>query len=225
MELELVSLKVCPYVQRSAITLEHKGADYDVTYIDLEDPPQWFLEKSPLGKVPILLVREDGGETVLFESAVINEFVDTVTPGTMISEDPLQAALDKGWIEFASEMLQHFYQMVTTDDPGVFEDARGNLEGLMGRLEARLGDGPFWHGEELSLVDAAFAPALQRIKMLDDDAALLPLADKPKLAAWTDALLATQAVQDSVPLDFEALQHRLVRERGGIIRDRLALAA
>ena len=80
MDLELVSFNVCPYVQRSVITLNHKECDYKITFIDLSNPPDWFLEISPLGKVPVLKV--DGTE-VLFESAVINEFIDDMTPGSL----------------------------------------------------------------------------------------------------------------------------------------------
>ena len=57
-----------------AITLEYKGIDYDIEYIDLANPPEWFLAISPLKKVPLLIV--DG--TVIFESAVINEYIDEV---------------------------------------------------------------------------------------------------------------------------------------------------
>ena len=72
MSLKLVSYKACPFVQRVAITLQYKGVDYDIEYIDLGTPPDWFLAISPLKKVPILIV----GDTVIFESAVINEYID-----------------------------------------------------------------------------------------------------------------------------------------------------
>ncbi|MGD8643594.1 MAG: glutathione S-transferase N-terminal domain-containing protein, partial [Chromatiales bacterium] len=56
MKLELISFKICPFVQRSVITLRHKGLPYEVTYIELDDPPPWFLEISPFGRVPALRV-------------------------------------------------------------------------------------------------------------------------------------------------------------------------
>ena len=51
MTLKLVSFKACPFVQRVAITLQYKGIDYDIEYIDLGNPPEWFLAISPLKKV------------------------------------------------------------------------------------------------------------------------------------------------------------------------------
>ena len=78
MDLELVSFKLCPFVQRSVITLKRKAAPYSIRYVDLADPPDWFLALSPARKVSLLVVD---GTDVVFESAVINEFVDEVTPG------------------------------------------------------------------------------------------------------------------------------------------------
>ncbi len=69
---KLISFKICPYVQRSVITLKEKNVDFDIEYIDLANKPEWFLKISPLGRVPVLQV----GEEVLFESAVINEYLD-----------------------------------------------------------------------------------------------------------------------------------------------------
>ena len=91
---ELVSFDICPYVQRSVITLKHKKIDFKLTFIDLEKPPEWFNKISPLGKVPLLLVRNSESEkpTVLFESAPINEYLDEVTPDSINSKDPIQKA-------------------------------------------------------------------------------------------------------------------------------------
>ena len=67
----LISFKLCPYVQRAAIVLAEKGVPFERVDIDLADKPDWFLKLSPLGKVPVLVVEQDGREEVLFESAVI----------------------------------------------------------------------------------------------------------------------------------------------------------
>ena len=68
-ELKLISHHLCPYVQRARIVLEEKSVPHELEFVDLADKPDWFLEISPLGKVPVLLV--DGQP--LFESVVIAE--------------------------------------------------------------------------------------------------------------------------------------------------------
>jgi glutathione S-transferase len=46
-------------------------------------------------------------DTSLFESAVICEFIDEVTPGSLHPEDPFKKAYHRAWIEFGSEILNN----------------------------------------------------------------------------------------------------------------------
>lgn len=74
-KLILVSHHLCPYVQRAAIALAEKSVPFERRFVDLADKPDWFRAISPLGKVPLLIVRQDDGtDVVLFESAVICEY-------------------------------------------------------------------------------------------------------------------------------------------------------
>jgi glutathione S-transferase len=99
--LKLVSHPLCPYVQRAVITLHEKQIPHEREYVDLAQKPDWFLALSPLGKVPLLLV----GDAVLFESAVICEYLDEVTPGSLHPVDPLLKARHRAWIESGSSIL------------------------------------------------------------------------------------------------------------------------
>jgi glutathione S-transferase len=38
-QIELISFDLCPFVQRSVITLLEKGVDFKLTYIDLANKP------------------------------------------------------------------------------------------------------------------------------------------------------------------------------------------
>src|SRR5512143_528618 len=58
----LVSFKLCPFVQRSVIMLKEKHVDFDITYIDLDNPPDWFKAISPFGKVPLLCLVRVGSD-------------------------------------------------------------------------------------------------------------------------------------------------------------------
>lgn len=102
--LELVSHHLCPYVQRAAIALTEKGIPFTRTYIDLNRKPDWFTAISPLGKVPLLRVRENDGEVVLFESAVILEYLEETLPRSLHPADPLERARHRAWIEFGSSI-------------------------------------------------------------------------------------------------------------------------
>ena len=89
MKLKLVSAVMCPYGQRAVILLREKNAAHEVTYIDLEAKPDWFLKISPRGKVPVLLADD----VPLFESSAICEFLDeTCPPPRLMPEDPVARA-------------------------------------------------------------------------------------------------------------------------------------
>src|SRR5215813_4768403 len=94
-KLTLLSHDLCPYVQRAVIALTEKGVPFDRVIIDLADKPDWFLAISPLGKVPLLKV----GDEVIFESAVILEYLEETQPNPLYPADPLARARHRGMIE------------------------------------------------------------------------------------------------------------------------------
>src|SRR5882724_3279158 len=99
--LKLISHKLCPYVQRAVIALNEKGVAFERIDIDLANKPDWFLKVSPLGKVPVLSVKTDGGEVALFESNVICEYIEDTQGGSRLHpQDPLQRAQHRAWMEF-----------------------------------------------------------------------------------------------------------------------------
>ena len=51
-----------------------KNVEFEVTYVNLREKPDWFLEISPHGKVPVLKVDDE----ILFESNAIAEYLDEV---------------------------------------------------------------------------------------------------------------------------------------------------
>ncbi len=201
MSIELISFKTCPFVQRAAITLGYKKVEHKVTFIDLADPPDWFLKISPLAKVPVLKVDGD----ILFESAVINEYLDDITGGELQPKDSLTRAKNRAWIEFASNMLGNIYMMKTAAEKDKYEKYRDLLVSQLQRVEGRLGDGPWFNGEDFSLADTAFAPWFAHDAVDNYRFSVIDAATMPKLDAWSKRLLALPAVKNSVVAEFEDL--------------------
>jgi len=221
MKLHLTSFKTCPFVQRAVITLKHKNIDFDITYIDLADPPAWFLEKSPLKKVPMLQVDDE----VLFESAVINEFLDEITGAELQPEEPLARARNRAWIEFASNMLGNLYMMKMSKDEEHYNRYRATLTDQMHRLERNFGDGPWFNGARFSLADTAFAPLFRQDSVAQHRLAVLDPHSMPKVAAWAERLLALPEVRDSVVDEFEELYLQAMRKNGSYSLNRLPAEA
>jgi glutathione S-transferase len=215
---ELISFKICPYVQRAAILLNEKAVTYDITYIDLKHKPDWFLQISPLGKVPVLKV----GDAVLFESMVICEYLDEVNPPSLHPAASLRKAENRGWIEYSSELFVDLYRLCLAPDAAECDQRRATLRGKLERLEAQLATGPFFNGPDLALIDVAIAPAFYRLDLLQELQPLGLLAQLPKLQAWSAALLDRGAVRDSVVPEFRELFRDFLVSNGSFVaKDRV----
>jgi glutathione S-transferase len=190
----LISFNLCPFVQRSVITLIEKGIDYDVEYVDLYDKPEWFLEISPFGKVPALKV----GDQLLFESAVITEYLDEIAEPRLHPEGPLERAHHRAWIEFISAGLVDTYKLMVATTEKEASKAVSSVHEKFLRLEGELKQGPYFAGDEFSLVDAAAAPMLQRLQWCEDVKHLGIFEKYSRVSAWRDSLLSRPSVNSSV---------------------------
>ena len=208
-KLTLVSHKLCPYVQRAVIALAEKGVPFERIDIDLANKPDWFKAVSPLGKTPVLLV----GDTAIFESAVILEFLEETQANPLHPGDALARAEHRAWIEFGSAVLADIWGLYTAADETAFTaNAAALREGFV-RVEAQL-KGPWFDGERFSLVDAAFGPVFRYFNAFDRIGEFGVLAGLSKVATWRAALAARPSVQGAVPPEYPALLWQFYRTRG-----------
>jgi glutathione S-transferase len=203
-DLELISHHLCPYVQRSVITLLEKGVDHKRNYIDLSNKPAWFVGISPTGKVPLLRVDK---EFIIFESAVICEFIDEVTPGSLHPEDPVKKAVHRAWNEFASSMLNNISTLYNADNLGAYEAAINSIEKMLVRLETEVKT-PYFSGDKFCMVDAAYAPVFRYFDVIDRFLPYDIFANIPNVKKWRRHLAernsAKQAVSEDYPILLEA---------------------
>ena len=205
---ELVSHHLCPYVQRAAIVLLEKGVPFRRTLIDLDNKPDWFKAISPLGKVPLLKVTLDDGETVvLFESSVICEYLEDTLPHPLHPADPLIRAQHRGWMEFGSAILGDIWGYETAKDEGSALCKAAALKLKFERVERALGEGPFFAGERFSVVDAVFAPIFRYFDVFDGLIDLSIFAETPKVRAWRTELAKRESVRNAVGADYPQLLH------------------
>ena len=154
--LTLVSHPLCPYVQRAAISLAEKAVPFVRVSIDLADKPDWFKSISPLGKVPLLRVRNGNAEDVIFESSVILEFLEETEADPLHPTDPLARARHRAWIEFGSAILNAIGRFYSAGDEAAFLHESKALSEMFARVEAELAarqSGPWFAGDSFSLVD------------------------------------------------------------------------
>ena len=212
--LELVSFELCPYVQRAAITLIEKGVPFERTHVDLSAKPDWFKALSPLGKVPLLKVGDD---IVLFESIPILEYLDDVYAPRLHPEDPVERARDRAWIEFGSSILADIWVIETTSDLPAYRAKLGQVRIKFERLEAELGDGPFFHGTAFCIIDAVYAPIFRYFDVFETIAPMRPFTGLSKLTAWRCALDRRPSVQQAVVADYGERLVAFVVKHGGAL--------
>ena len=206
MTLKLISHKLCPYVQRAVIALKEKGVAFERIDIDLANKPDRFLKLSPLGKVPVLVVRSAESEVALFESNVICEYIEETQAGARLHPaDPLTRAQHRAWMEFGSAILGDLWGLETTQDAATFAAKRDALAAKFARVEAALGEGPYFAGAQFSLVDAVFAPVFRYFDVFDAYGDLGIFAATPKVRAWRDQLAQRPSVQTAVCADYPEL--------------------
>ena len=191
-------------MQRAVILMRAKRVEFDVTYINLLEKPDWFLEISPHGKVPVLLV---GGEP-LFESNAIAEFLDEVVPPRLHPEDAVDRARHRAWTDFVPDFARALMGIYYNKTREAMEEGLAEAPKRVRRLEEAIerergNDGPFFSGDTLCLVDAAYAPFFQRFEFAERYLATGFLDSFPLVKAWSDALLAEELVTGSVVSHFE----------------------
>lgn len=219
-QLTLVSHALCPYVQRASILLAEKGVPFKRRDIDLADKPAWFRRVSPLGKTPVLLV----GDQALFESSVICEYLEDTEQPRLHPAHPLERALHRAWMEFASATLNAIWSFYTAPDEDTLRQRASGIAGMFRTLEAALGDGPYFAGAGFSVVDAAFAPVFRYFDLFDTIADFGFLAAAPRVAAWRRQLAARDSVKRAVAADYPELLREFVRQRGSALSRRLPAA-
>ena len=213
MSIKLISFPICPFVQRSVMLLEKLGREYEVEYIDLANPPEWFLEISPLGKVPVLQV----GDTVLFESHVILEYLNEVADINFHPADPLEKARHRAMMEFGSAMLgSQWMTMAAKDEAGVGKHLSA-LTGLMKTLESSISPAPFYAGKDLHIIDFSFAPLLQRLEILKRHFEPTLFDDFPKIEAWTQAIIDLDVLKASAVPDLEERILKSMKDMGSYL--------
>ena len=210
--MKVYSSPICPFVQRVIAVLEAKKAPYEVEYNDLKKLPDWFIEISPNAEVPILVTDNN---VTLFESFAICEYLEEIYTPTLHPNDPEKKALHRAWARQA--VTQYLVQCSTqrSATKEILKDKTKDFVHLFTKVENVLGNGPYFEGDTLSMVDAAWIPILHRCELIKKYTGYDFLTGYPKVIKWQQALLQTDVLKNSVPEIFEEyfIQFYLNEER------------
>jgi glutathione S-transferase len=210
----LVSFKTCPWVQRAAIVLREKNVPFEFRHIEPDNRPDWFLAISPHKKVPVLRIDD---KVSLFESNAINEYLDETIAPRLHPDDPVARAVNRAWTDYVPTFSSSVTGVAYATDEAAYKAAAEKIAPAFGQLERALEKqspaGPFFNGAKYSLVDAAYAPFLQRYFFLDRIKPLGVIEKYPRLKAWAEALMKRPSTHSFPEREFEALYRANVKRR------------
>ena len=210
--MKIYSSPICPFVQRVNAVLEAKKIKYEVEFVDLMNLPDWFIEISPNAEVPILVTDNN---IALFESFAICEYLEEMYPPNLHPNSSEEKALHRAWARQAvtQYLVQCSTQRSATEE--ILEKKTEDFVQLFAKVEKVLGDGPFFDGGQLSMVDTAWIPILHRIDLIKTYTGFDFLKGYSKVIKWQQALLKTDVLKKSVPDMFEEyfIQFYLNEER------------
>ncbi|CAI9111383.1 OLC1v1011600C2 [Oldenlandia corymbosa var. corymbosa] len=143
----------CPFTQRVLLTLEEKHLPYELKLVDLSNKPEWFLELSPKGLVPLIKLDDKW----IPDSDVITEALEEKFP-----EPPLPAPTVKDWP--GSNIFRKFIDFLKSKNPN-----DGTERALLDELTAFNGhikdNGPFIYGDKISAADLSLGPKLYHLEI------------------------------------------------------------
>ena len=198
--MKVISFKICPFVQRVTGLLEAKNIAYGLEFISLSSKPQWFLDISPNGQVPVLMT--DNGKA-LFESDAIVEYIEEAFPALQPEISFEDKAIYRAWSYLASKNYLVQCAAQRSSDEETLKERSRKLGKVFDRVEKQLGDSPFFGGETLGMVDIAWLPLLHRAHIIEKRSCYDFIGSRPKLKKWQKQLMLTGLAEKSVASDFE----------------------
>lgn len=201
--IKVVSFKICPFVQRVTAALEAKNIAYEIEYISLKDKPQWFLDISPNGQVPVL-VTESG--TPLFESDAIIEYIEDEYGPLEANISNEQRALDRAWSYLGTKHYLPQCGTMGSKNKQAFDERFEVLSKAFHKIEKKLDETThFFKSNNLSNVDIAWLPLLHRAAIIKEHSGFDFFCGLPKLQKWQQNILASGLVEKTVSDDFEEI--------------------
>lgn len=196
--IKLYDFASSPNCQRVKVVLAEKKLPYETIPVDLKKGEQKkaeYLKLNPYGKVPVVI----DGATVLYESLIINEYLDEKYPSPpLMPKDAYLRGRARVLVDYALNYMHEPYWALRGEmlkpagkrDETIIGEKHHSLRELLQYLESALGNQPYFLGD-LSLTDIAIVPRALRMEAYG----ALPTPSLPRLSAWLERMKARSSVR------------------------------
>lgn len=189
----------CGWAVRNYAALIEKDVEFEaVPATDSEGGKlDEFLALTPYGKTPVLR----NGDTAVFESTLINEYIDEQFPmPALMPADAARRCEARKWIHYCENRL---LPLLTTIARSRDDDSKDRAADRVGEdlewfernvLRANW-QGPYFFGDQFSLVDLNFFTLFRTIDNLKRHIDLELSLPDAALRVWTENVLARRSLQ------------------------------
>jgi len=199
--MKLVIASPSPAARKVRVALIEKGLDFEEVMDEPWNPTAQAPRWNPLGTVPVLILDEG---RVLYDSRVIEAFLDTLAPPALIPEDPgprieaLEAeALADGIADAAILLVLEEHRRPGMQSAEWQARQRRKLARGTAELARLLGDRPHFVGDGLSIADIAAASTLAYLDLRQPEFHWRPA--HPNLAAFSERMEARESFSRTRP--------------------------
>ena len=202
--MKLIGTLTSPYVRKVRIVLAEKKIDCDLEIAPPLDANSTLVSLNPLGRIPVLVLDD---ETPLFDSPVIVEYIDKVTPNNKLLPEPNRVrtevkrweALGDGLLDAATAAVYESRRIKKEQSAAFIARQREAIGRTLAFMARELGEQPFCMGTHFSLADIAVGTALGYLLFRFPD--IDWRTDYPNLARLYDKLMQRPSFADTVPQD------------------------
>ncbi len=201
--MKLLGSLTSPYARKVRIVLAEKRIEYEFVLENAWSPDSQVPKHNPLGKIPVLIM-DDG--TTLFDSRVIVEFLDTVTPvSRLIPATTRQRIAAKRWealgdgiCDAAIAIFLERKRVPAQQNQEWIDRQYGKVHAGLKTMSDDLGDKTWCTGDSFNLADIAAGCALAylsfRFNEIDWNRTY------PNLMKFADKIAKRQSFKDTIPV-------------------------
>ena len=201
-QMKLVGSHGSPFARKVRVVMAEKKIDCQFESINVAESHAQTQQFNPLGKVPYLVLD---GDEVLYDSRVIVEYLDNLTPvhrlipasGRPRADVKVWEALADGMTDAAGLIRMESMRPESQRNDAWVAKQQSKIDAALAAMSARLGDQPFCVDGKYSLADIAVGCALGYVSWR------FPHIDwrtsYPNLAALTDKLSARASFAETGP--------------------------